>query len=253
MTGDNGLENWMLHAYADGELDAHEQRAVERRLASDPAAKAEVEAWLSQKVALKAAFDPVLGERVPPALMATLRRHGRSSWFRPSAIAAGLVFLMVGAAGGWLAASEWTAARNASFVDRAIVAYQVYAPEVRHPVEVAASERDHLAAWLSKRLGQPVMLPDLSAQGYTLLGGRLIAADDRPAAQLMYEDADKRRIAIFFAANPGGQDQTFLVTAKGPVTACYWLTERLGFVITGETSRDKLMTLANAVYKQVDI
>jgi anti-sigma factor RsiW len=253
MSVDNGLENWMLHAYADGELDAHEQREVERRLASDPAAKAEVEAWLAHKAALKAAFDPVLGERIPLALKATLRRHGRSSWFRPTAIAAGLAFLAVGAAGGWLAATEWITARDSSFVDRAIVAYQIYAPEVRHPVEVGASERDHLAAWLSKRLGQPLMLPDLSAQGYTLLGGRLIAADDRPAAQLMYEDANKRRIAIFLAANPGGQDQAFLLTVKGPVTACYWLTEHLGFVITGETSRDKLMTLANAVYKQVDI
>jgi len=139
-----------------------------------------------------------------------------------------------------------------SFVDRAIVAYEVYAPEVRHPVEVAASDSDHLRAWLSKRLGEPVKLPDLSPQGYTLLGGRLVAADDGPAAQLMYEDADKRRIAIFLASNPAGEESAFVMSAHGPVTACYWLTDRLGFVITGETSRDQLMTIANAVYKQVD-
>jgi len=27
----------------------------------------------------------------------------------------------------------------------------VYSPEVRHPVEVEAKEKDHLAKWLSKR------------------------------------------------------------------------------------------------------
>ena len=137
-------------------------------------------------------------------------------------------------------------------VDRAIVAYEVYAPEIRHPVEVAASDRDHLVSWLSKRIGEPLKLPDLTSEGYTLLGGRLLAAEDRPAAQLMYEDADKRRIAIFVAANNGSRDTAFVVAKKGEVTACYWLSEDLGFVITGETSRDKLMSLANAVYHQFE-
>jgi anti-sigma factor RsiW len=247
------IENWMLHAYADGELDAHERRDVEQLVASDSAAKAEVETWLAQKAALKEAFAPLFNERVPPSLAATLRRRGRhSAWLRPALMAAGLALLIVGAAGGWFVAHEFAPMQTASFVDRAIVAYQVYAPEVRHPVEVAASDRDHLVAWLSKRIGEPLKIPDLSREGYTLLGGRLLAAEDRPAAQLMYEDADKHRIAIFLAANAGGQDTAFLVTEKGSITACYWLNEQLGFVITGETSRDKLMSMANDVYRQFD-
>ena len=62
----------------------------------------------------------------------------------------------------------------------------------------------------------------------------------------------KRRIAIFVAGNPGGRDTAFVVAQRGDVTACYWLNEDLGFVITGETSRDKLMRLANAVYRQFE-
>ena len=155
-------------------------------------------------------------------------------------------------AGGWFAAQELSPVQSASFVDRAIIAYNIYAPEVRHPVEVAASDRDQLVSWLSKRIGEPLKLPDLTSEGYTLLGGRLLAAEDRPAAQLMYEDADKRRIAIFVAANNGSRDTAFVVAKKGEVTACYWLSEDLGFVITGETSRDKLMSLANAVYHQFE-
>jgi anti-sigma factor RsiW len=251
MNDRTAIENWMLHAYADGELGAHERREIEERLASDPAAKAEVEAWLTQKSALKDAFDPVLNEPVPAAVKAVFRPRVRA-WLRPALMAAGLALLMIGAAAGWFAAHEWSPMRTASFVDRAIVAYEVYAPEVRHPVEVTANEHDHLARWLSKRIGQPLKIPDLTSEGLTLLGGRLLAAEDRPAAQLMYEDAEKRRITIFLASNTGGGDTAFLITEKGPVTACYWLDERLGFVVTGETGRDKVMAVANAVYRQFE-
>ena len=44
----------------------------------------------------------------------------------------------------------------------ALVAYAVYAPEVRHPVEVAATQQEHLVQWLSKRLGRPLKVPDLT-------------------------------------------------------------------------------------------
>jgi anti-sigma factor RsiW len=78
----------------------------------------------------------------------------------------------------------------------------------------------------------------------------LVAADDRPAAQLIYEDAAQGRIAIFLAANSSGEDSDFLVTAWGRLTACYWLDEQLGFVITGELSRDRIMAIARTVYRQ---
>jgi anti-sigma factor RsiW len=49
-------------------------------------------------------------------------------------------------------------------------AHAAYVPEVRHPVEVAASEQQHLIAWLSKRLSRPLRAPSLDAAGYQLLG-----------------------------------------------------------------------------------
>ena len=41
--------------------------------------------------------------------------------------------------------------------------------------------------WLSKRLGRPLVVPDLAAVGFRLMGGRLLPAEDGPAAQFMYE------------------------------------------------------------------
>jgi anti-sigma factor RsiW len=37
----------------------------------------------------------------------------------------------------------------ARFVRQAAVAYAVYQPEQRHPVEVAADQQEHLVQWLS--------------------------------------------------------------------------------------------------------
>lgn len=81
--------------------------------------------------------------------------------------------------------------RRFSRARRAALAHAVYAPEVRHPVEVAAVEKAHLAAWLSKRLEAEVRAPDLGGAGFALLGGRLLpgealsGAASLPAAQFM--------------------------------------------------------------------
>ena len=54
------------------------------------------------------------------------------------------------------------------FAQQAAVAHAVFQPEVRHPVEVTAAQQEHLVQWLSKRLGRPLKVPVLSAQGYEL-------------------------------------------------------------------------------------
>ncbi len=245
------IENWMLHAYADGELDAHERQDVERLLASDPAAAAEIAAWASQKAMLKSAFEGVLNEPVPASITMAMRRR-KESWLRPALLAASLALVLIGGAVGWFAADRIAPRDSLSFVDQAIIAHEIYSPEIRHPVEVAASDQDHLVTWLSKRLGEPLKIPDLAAQGYTLLGGRLLTADDRPAAQLMYENAAKKRITVFLASNPGRKETALLVEQKDGITACYWLDGPLGFVVAGEDDRDTLMSLATSIYRQFE-
>jgi len=251
MTEPNHSEDWSLHAYADGEIAGQESRALDERLANDPAARAKVEAWRRQKAWLKEAFDPVLDETVPGPIKAALRQR-RGFTLSPYAIAAALALLILGGAGGWFANIQMSAPQARQFADLAIEAHEIYTHENRHAVEVAASDGDHLTAWLSKRIGQQLVVPDLSAKGYTFLGGRLLAAGAQPAAQLMYEDQAKRRITVFVAANQSNKETTFLMTEKDNVTACYWLDGPLGFVITGEASRDEIVALAHMVYQSFE-
>jgi anti-sigma factor RsiW len=244
-------EEWSLHAYADGEIAKHESRALDERMADDPEARAKVEAWRRQKNWLKEAFDPVLEETVPPNIRAALRQR-RGITLSPYAIAAALALLIVGGASGWFASFALNAPQATQFADIAIEAHELYTHETRHAVEVAANDSEHLTTWLSKRVGHQLVIPDLTARGYTFLGGRLLAAGTQPAAQLMYEDANKRRVTVFLTANEGGAETKFTIEQKDGVTACSWLDGPLGFVITGETSRDDIVGLANIVYRSFE-
>jgi anti-sigma factor RsiW len=251
MTEPTKSEDWSLHAYADGEIAGQESRALDERLAGDPEARAKVEAWQRQKSLLKEAFDPVLDETVPAQIKAALRHH-RGFSLSPYAIAAALVLLLIGAGAGWFTSLQMNAPKAMQFADLAIEAHEIYTREQRHAVEVAANDSEHLTSWLSKRIGEKLVIPDLSARGYTFLGGRLLAAGTQPAAQLMYEDQAKRRITIFLTANQAGAESKFIVEEKHGITACYWLDGPLGFVIAGEESRDDMMALAHMVYKSFE-
>jgi anti-sigma factor RsiW len=251
MTEPKNNEDWSLNAYADCEIAGQECRALDERLANDPEARAEVEAWRRQKAWLKEAFDPVLEETVPPQIKAALRQH-RGFTLSPYAIAAGLALLLIGGAAGWFTSLQMNPPKAMEFADLAIEAHEIYTHENRHAVEVAANDSEHLTSWLSKRVGHKLVIPDLTARGYTFMGGRLLAASGQPAAQLMYEDQAKRRITVFLAANPGAGESKFLISEKDGVIACYWLDGPLSFVIAGETSRDDIVSLAHIVYQSFE-
>lgn len=61
-----------LMAYADGELPPGERAGVEAALAADPSLAARVERLRRQRLQLRQAYDDVLDEPVPPALLAAL-------------------------------------------------------------------------------------------------------------------------------------------------------------------------------------
>jgi anti-sigma factor RsiW len=240
------IENWALNAYVDGELDAAERDAVEKLLAENADVRETVEAYRHQNQSMKQAYESLLSEPVPASLTAAMVKRG--SWARPLMnMAAAMVLVLFGAVTGWFAAENPTV-QTETLAAAAISAHEIYVPEVKHPVEVAASDKDHLQAWLSKRVGVAFTTPDLSEQGYTLLGGRLLVVLDHPAAQLMYEDAGKKRITVLLSANAGENESALRIEHKGNVVACYWLNEKLAFAMVGEMDDEAMMRLAHVVY-----
>ncbi len=91
-----------LHAYVDGEVDEDARAEIEAWLAGHPDDAAKVDAWRKQRDGLRALYDGILEEPVPPGMLARLAesRTGVShrAWLRA---AAGIALFAAGAAAGW--------------------------------------------------------------------------------------------------------------------------------------------------------
>lgn len=150
------------------------------------------------------------------------------------------------------AAAPLVAAASPALVQRAGLAHAAFVPEVRHPVEVAAAEQQHLVQWLSKRLGRPLRVPSLAAHGYALLGGRLLPGDAQgPSAQFMFEGPGGERLTLYVAVDPQANAPTaFRSTREGGREAFYWVDRDLGYVLTADAGQP-LGTLARSVYEQL--
>jgi anti-sigma factor RsiW len=119
---------------------------------------------------------------------------------------------------------------------------------------VSAKEEQHLVNWLTKRLGATVRAPQLSTLGYKLMGGRLLPSGRTIAAQFMYEDASGQRLTLYIKkAGPRGNEETaFRFQEFQGVAVFYWLDPTCGYALVGAVPRDKLLSVARAVYDQID-
>lgn len=70
---DWGLDDDMLMAFADGELDAKGRETVERAMAEDEAVAERVQMFIATRTRAKEAFEPMLKEPVPDALTSKIK------------------------------------------------------------------------------------------------------------------------------------------------------------------------------------
>lgn len=222
--------------------------------------------------ALRQLHREVLDEPVPASMLAAAEhlaavhaRHRRArQWWQWGGLAASLVMAF---ALGWLGgqqagptASQLAAAGSAQpaqrFAQAATVAHAVYLPEVRHPVEVAAVQQEHLVQWLSKRLGRPLRVPDLQPAGFELVGGRLLPGESGARAQFMFQNAAGDRVTLYLGAvaDQGMQAETafrYLDDGSSAAPTFYWVSGGFGYALTGKLSRTALLELAHRVHGQV--
>ena len=255
-----------LQAWIDGVLPAARRGEVEDYLAAQPEEATRVRAYLEQKQALRALFNPVLDEALPerlsalalPPPAATIERPPKPLLERWSLqrIAAGVVIALVSGLGGWMAHDRYPPAESlarASFPRQAAVAHAVFSPDVRRPVEVSAEQEEQLVAWLSKRIGTPVRPPTLGALGFDLIGGRLLPGNSSPVAQFMYQDATGQRLTLYISTeNLANQDTAFRFAQEGQVNVFYWVDGKFGYALSAGIDKSKLARIATAVYDQIE-
>lgn len=278
----DGDEAAAWHALVDGRLPPAQAAALRDKLEQQAGAEETVAHWQHQRQQLRALHQHLLTEPVPEALLAaaqraSVRQQRQTQWWRWGGMAASVLMAF---ALGWTGRSLWPgagrpdaptlvlASTGQRFAQQAAVAHAVYQPEVRHAVEVPAAQQEHLVQWLSKRLSRPLKLPVLADKGYELVGGRLLPGapgDAGARAQFMYQNAQGERITLYLGAvavgqpgaataapkQPDAEETAFQFTSDGPVPGFYWVDQGFGYALSGQLSRQQLLVLASAVYRQL--
>lgn len=245
-----------LQAWVDGRLPDARRAAVEAYLAQNPEVRERVALDLRLRNSLRGQLESKLAEPVPPRLwVANIRAARRAAMMRRlTAVAAGVLIFAVGAGAGWFAADRATVAAafappaTTGVAQNATAAYRTYVVEVAHPVEVASTQEAHLVQWLSRRLGKPLVAPDLTPFGYRLMGGRLLPGNGSAAAQLMYDDASGKRLTLYVRAAEGSET-AFRFQREGDAATFAWIDRGFGFAVTAPATREELLPIAEAVYR----
>ena len=247
-----------LHARIDGQLPRERTEDVDAYLAAHPEEEARFSQYAQQRQALRAAFAAQASGPIPSRLrvahlLAQQRRRRRRQLGQ---IAAAVCLIVLGGIGGWAArelmgplSSVPPGAVARIITADAIIAHRTFSVEVRHPVEVDAGQEAHLVQWLSKRLGRPLIVPDLAAAGFRLMGGRLLPAEDGPAAQFMYENGNSERLTLYLRTGIGGET-AFRYHEEGGIGAFYWSDKGFGYAIAAKADRNSLLRIAEIVYQQ---
>ena len=243
-----------IEAYLDGVLPPERVAAVEACLAAYPETAARFGRYAEQQQALRAAFQSKFDEPIPTgmllhSILARRRLRRRAVMSR----IAGVVFLVLaGGVGGWYA-NDWTNDLRGPLwhaTANAVDAYRTFIADSRHPVELRADQKLQLMRWLSNRLDRPIEVPDLSALGFHLMGGRLLPTAHAPAAQLMYDDSRGTRLTIYLQPM-GVRGTEFRYSRIGGVRTIYWARRQMAFAVTAATGRRRVLQVAHDVYDEL--
>jgi anti-sigma factor RsiW len=108
-----------------------------------------------------------------------------------------------------------------------------------------------MTQWLTKRLGYQQRIPDLSAIGLKLVGGRLLPGPDGAAAFYMYESASGERFTIYCSKSK--IPETALRYKDSDRTAAFfWVDDNRAYVVSGPADRNRMETVTKAIYDQVE-
>jgi anti-sigma factor RsiW len=188
-----------MNAYCDGELDPVSAIEFERRMADDESLKAQYDRLLS----LRHAFRSLPQYDLPAGLQARIqsaldtdrpgkpnppvqvRRPLQQSWSF-QALAAAAVFGAVISSSVMLTIERYDPHEG---VAREVVAGHIRGQLARQPFDVASSDRHTVKPWFTSRLPESPQVPDLAAQGFVLVGGRVDVVGRDPVATIVYKHA----------------------------------------------------------------
>jgi anti-sigma factor RsiW len=280
-----------LVGYLDGELEMDERRDIEAWLDTDPAARDRLAALAESANLVRLAFDEVMHEPVPDRLIAAahgetiepepsatvvpFRRPGGArsaparSWWVGLALAASLFGLLLGGSVAYLGVSKFlpgglvgkqaaveTASADNQWLDNAAGYFKLFVSAggdgALIDVPATGDPREALQK-ISQNLPQEVRLPDLKPWGLAFRGVRLVVADGRPAAALVYT-TDNKAIGplTLIIGSSKESDLAPTLTRRQDVNLLYWRHQGRSYALVGQSDVGYLWGIANDVAWQLD-
>jgi anti-sigma factor (TIGR02949 family) len=238
----------MLHALIDGELDASHARDVEAHVAACPGCAEKLAAFRAMRAAMAGAD---LKERAPASLRARIEaalpqpsariitprqfaRPSRRTFF--SGFAVGTV------ASAALAASlVLTVFRNDQdqAVANDVVSAHIRSLQAGHLMDVETSDQHTVKPWFDGKVDVAPPVIDLTAQGFTLLGGRLDYIDGEAVASVVYQRR-KHIINLFVAQRLGAEHAATTARTVQGYNVRHWSAGGLDFWAVSDLDPEEL-------------
>jgi anti-sigma factor RsiW len=234
--------NVLLHALIDGELDTARARDVETHLAGCQRCTTDLRQFREMRQAmadanLRLAAPAALRSRIEAAIPVPVARASQPS----------RRFLLQGFAFG-TALSAAAAAGVVFFVARSgqderllgdVVSAHLRSLQAEHLTDVRSTNQQVVKPWFSGKLAIAPPVIDLTAQGFTLLGGRLDTIDGKPVAAIVYRRGD-RIINLFVGAAADSGHTAALGDAVEGFNTQRWNDRGFRFIAISDIGADEL-------------
>jgi anti-sigma factor RsiW len=186
----------LLHALIDGELDAGHAREVEAHIATCPSCAAEFAAYRQMREAmgkanlrftapasLRQRIDAALPKAAPaPAPSNVVPLASRRSVLRGFALGSAMSALAATLVVGIIVRND-----DQQLIESEIVSAHLRSLQPNHLIDVVSTDQHTVKPWFNGKLDVSPPVIDLTAQGFTLIGGRLDYVDARAIGAVVYK------------------------------------------------------------------
>jgi anti-sigma factor RsiW len=229
----------LLHALIDGELDAGHARAVEDHIAGCPRCAAQLASYREMS-------KIIAGADVRYKAPLELRRRIEASLPQPKQAPSRRAVLRgfaMGSAVSAIAATGLVAiilrSDDDARIESEVVSAHLRSLQAGHLTDVLSTDQHTVKPWFNGKLDVAPPVIDLTAQGFTLIGGRLDYVDTRPIGAIVY----RRRahvINLFVAQTASAERRAAKIETIQGFNIRRWSERGLNYWAVSDLAADEL-------------
>ena len=241
----------LLHARLDDELDVAGTIDVDRHLSECRACAAQYAALLNLKEEIAAAqpaypLPPKLERKLASRFTSQGTRLARL-WSRPWQSAAALAGAAVCIAALVIILPMMRNTDGTNAIAAEILDNHLRGLQPGHLFDVESSDRHTVKPWFQGRTDFSPPVPDLTNDGFVLVGGRLDVIHQQPAAAIVY----RRRqhvISLYVSASPGA-DAKPAFQDLGGYHLLHWSQDNMSYWAVSDVAPADLSDFANLIHQ----